>query len=368
MGKMLPDNYGAVGVSAERKDAGLRSLLASIEQSFVYHPSSRPLLKIGAYANVISLPPPFGENIGVAISTDGVGTKLLVAQMMDRYDTVGVDLVAMNANDVICVGADPLALVDLITAETLHPRLLDEIGRGLAQGAKEARISIPGGEIAQVREMVKGVREGYAFDLVGTCVGVVARDRIVVGQSIEEGDVLLGLASSGIHSNGLTLARDLFFHRLGWEIDRYVPEFGRTLGEELLEPTKIYVQPIRTLLEDPACPLRGLFHITGDGFLNLSRAEAEVGLVIERLPDPPPIFSLMQEVGQVSDQEMYRVFNMGVGLALVVSSKEIERVTLFLERAGLPPMRMGYAVHDPERKIKIQPKGLLGAHGSFCSL
>jgi phosphoribosylformylglycinamidine cyclo-ligase len=359
-------DYENVGVSRAAKEKGLEALLSWIEKSFDYHSTVRPILKIGAYANVIPLPPPFGDRTGVAISTDGVGTKILVAQMLDRYDTIGIDLVAMNANDVLCVGADPLALVDSISVEQCHPRLLEEIGKGLSLGARQAGISIPGGEIAQVREMVRGVREGYGFDLVGTCIGVVELDRIIVGQSIEEGDVLLGLPSSGIHSNGLTLARDVFFNRLGWKVDRYVAEFGRTLGEELLEPTRIYVRAVRGLLGEPSLPVKGLFHITGDGFLNLARAEKAVGFVIDRLPDPPPVFQWIQDLGNLSDEEMYRVFNMGVGFALVVPGREVERVNALLASLGEPSaMPLGYAVSDEEKKIVIRPKGLVSRGNRF---
>lgn len=361
-----PLDYDSVGVSAIRKETGLKALLAWVEKSFDYHAAARPVLKIGAYANIVRLPPPFGDNTGIAISTDGVGTKILVAQMVDRYDTIGIDLVAMNANDVLCVGADPLALVDSISVELVQPRLLDEIGKGLSDGAREAGISIVGGEIAQVREMVRGVREGYGFDLMGTCVGVVALDRVIVGQSIKEGDVLIGIPSSGIHSNGLTLARDVFINRLGWKVDRYVSEFRRTLGEELLEPTRIYARALRGLLSEPSFPIRGLFHITGDGFLNLSRAEKPVGFVIDRLPEPQPVFQLIQQLGKISDEEMYRVFNMGIGLALAVPQGEWEKARDLLANLGEPSaMRLGYAVCDDEKTIVMEPKRLRSSKGRF---
>jgi phosphoribosylformylglycinamidine cyclo-ligase len=362
-------DYDSVGVNAIGKETGLKSLLAWVEKSFDYHASARPVLKIGGYANIVRLPPPFGERTGIAISTDGVGTKILVAQMADRYDTIGIDLVAMNANDVLCVGADPFALVDAISVEVVQPRLLDEIGKGLSEGARLAGISIVGGEIAQVREMLRGVRDGYGFDLMGTCVGMVALDRVIIGQSIEEGDVLLGIPSSGIHSNGMTLARDVFINRLGWKVDRHVGEFGRTLGEELLEPTRIYAGALRGLLSEPLSPIRGLFHITGDGFLNLARAEKGVGFVIDRLPEPQPIFQLIQALGKISDEEMYRVFNMGVGLALAVPPGEAERVKELLASLGeRSVMRLGYAVRDEGKRIVIEPKRLRSDKGHFVKL
>jgi phosphoribosylformylglycinamidine cyclo-ligase len=221
--------YQQAGVDSAQASAGLQGLLHWVRQTHAFRRDTGAVrLPIGYYANVIDI----GHGLGLAISTDGVGSKLLVAQLMDKYETVGIDCVAMNANDILCVGARPLSMVDYLAVQAPHARLLEELGKGLYEGAKQANITIAGGELAQIGEMISGVREGYGFDLAATCVGTVPLDRIVVGQDIQPGDVLIGLASSGIHSNGLTLARRVLLTSEGWPIDRHLPELGRTLGEE----------------------------------------------------------------------------------------------------------------------------------------
>jgi phosphoribosylformylglycinamidine cyclo-ligase len=297
--------YQQAGVDSAQASAGLQGLLHWVRQTHAFRRDTGAVrLPIGYYANVIDI----GHGTGLAISTDGVGSKLLVAQLMDKYDTVGIDCVAMNANDILCVGARPLSMVDYLAVQAPHARLLEELGKGLYEGAKQANITIAGGELAQIGEMISGVREGYGFDLAATCLGTVPLDRIIVGQDIQPGDVLIGLASSGIHSNGLTLARRVLLMSEGLPIDRDLPELGRTLGEELLTPTRIYVREISAML-DAELPIKALLHITGDGLLNLRRVQAEMGFMIEYLPEPQPIFGLIQERGRVSEAEMYQVFN-----------------------------------------------------------
>src|SRR6266545_581748 len=236
--------YQQAGVDTNQASTGLRALLHWVRQTHALRQAVGAVrLPIGYYANVIDI----GHGTGLAISTDGVGSKLLVAQLMDTYDTVGIDCVAMNANDILCVGARPLSPVDYLAVQRPDARLLEALGKGLCEGARQANITIAGGELAQIGEMIKGVREGYGFDLAATCVGTVPLDRILVGQDIREGDVLIGLASSGIHSNGLTLARRVFFDQAGWRVEQHIPELGRLLGEELLVPTRIYVREISAM-------------------------------------------------------------------------------------------------------------------------
>jgi phosphoribosylformylglycinamidine cyclo-ligase len=322
--------------------------------------SRRCALDFGYFASVLDL----GNGLGLALSTDGVGTKLLVAQMLNKYDTIGIDCVAMNVNDVLCVGAEPLCMLDYIAVQEADPDLLEQIGKGLHEGARQANISIPGGEIAQVRELITGSREGRGFDLAGACVGLVPMDRILVGQAIEPGDVVIGLRSSGIHSNGLTLAREVFFKNAKYQPDRYVGDFGRTIGEELLEPTRIYVREVLDVLR-AGLDIRALLHITSDGFLNLARVQAKVGYVLEWLPEPQPIFRLLQEIGDVSDEEMFCVYNMGTGFCLVVAAPHAGRALEALGRLGLEAFRLGHAVADPDRKVHLVPKGLVGEGSRF---
>jgi len=347
-----------VGVAAA--GSGLEALLRWVRPTFAYAGSARPALDIGFFANVI----PVGPNLGVAIGTDGVGTKLLVAQAAGRFDTVGIDCVAMNVNDVLCVGARPVALVDYVALEELQPEVLDSLGRGLARGCELAGVSCPGGELAQVREMLRGVRPGSAIDLVGTAIGTVALDRVIAGQDVCAGDVLIGLESSGLHSNGFTLARRALLEEGGLALDAHVPELGCTLAEELLRPTRIYVEPVLALL-DSRLPIHALAHITGDGLFNLVRTVRAVGFDVERWPEPPPIFALVRRLGHVADEEMYRAFNMGIGFALVVAPEGVDRVLSSLADAGVRTHVLGHAVDDPDRTIRLRPRQLIGRGGRF---
>jgi phosphoribosylformylglycinamidine cyclo-ligase len=255
-------------------------------------------------------------------------------------------------------------LVDYLAVQTPDSRLLEALGKGLYEGARQASVTIAGGELAQIAEMLRGVREGYAFDLAATCVGTVPLDRVLVGQDIQEGDLLIGLASTGIHSNGLTLARRVLLEQAGFRIDQHIPELGRILGEELLVPTRIYVPEISAMLE-AQLPIKALLHITGDGLLNLRRVQAEMGFVMEQLPDPPAIFRLIQEHGRVSDAEMYRVFNMGVGFCIVVTPAAADQVSVIARQHGVTPYHLGHAVADPERRIWLQTKRLVSARNAF---
>ncbi len=338
---------------------GLEALLRWVRPTFGYATGSRPALDIGYFANVV----PVAPNLGIAISTDGVGTKLLVAQATGRFDTVGIDCVAMNVNDVLCVGARPVAMVDYIALEEAKADLLDALGRGLSRGCELAGVSCPGGELAQVREMLRGARPGSAVDLVGTAIGTVALDRVIAGQDVSAGDVLLGLESAGLHSNGFTLARRAI-ERAGIGLDANVPELGCALADELLRPTRIYVKPVLDVL-DAGLPVRALAHVTGDGLFNLVRTTRAVGFDIERWPAPPPIFALVQRFGQIAEEEMYRAFNMGVGFALVVAPAAADEVRALLERAGERVHVLGRAIADEERTIHLRPRGLVGRRGRF---
>ena len=339
---------------------GLGALLRWIRPTFEFAGPHRPVLDIGYFANVVAVAP----NLGIAISTDGVGTKLLVAQAVGRLETVGIDCVAMNVNDVLCVGARPVALVDYIALEEASPDRLEALGQGLARGCELAGVSCPGGELAEVREMLRGVRPGSAVDLVGTAIGTVPLDRIIDGSAVQAGDVLLGLESSGLHSNGYTLARRVLFDRGELALDSYVGDLGCTLGEELLRPTRIYVKPVLDLL-DQGLPVRALAHITGDGLFNLVRTRKPIGYDIDHWPEPLPIFSLLQHIGSVPDEEMFRAFNMGIGFTVVVAPEGVNRVQSSLARAELKTHVLGRATDDPARTIRFAPRSLVGRDGSF---
>jgi phosphoribosylformylglycinamidine cyclo-ligase len=315
------------------------------------------LTRFGQYASVMKL----SDDLAIAFSTDGVGSKTIVASLMDRYDTIGFDCVAMNVNDVICVGAKPVAMVDYLGVNTLDGRRADEILRGLGAAAKEAGIAIPGGELAQLPEVIgsdgRSPGDATAFDLVGTCIGTVHPDCVVLGASIRPGDALIGLDSSGIHSNGVTLARKVLMKDAAMPLDSEVAP-GRTLGDELLEPTEIYVRAVIDLWSE-GIETRGLVHVTSDGFANLCRLEAEVGYRIDSLPDTPLIFQLIRETGSIPNAEMYRVFNMGVGFVVVVPEASAQQALERIERSGYSARRIG-TVTGRKGVVEIEPVGLEG--------
>jgi len=357
-------HYAAVGVDSSKAEDGLARLRTWVEKTFSLNPLARPHLPLGYFANIIRLD---GLDTGIAISTDGVGTKLLVAELLGKYDTVGIDCIAMNVNDLLCVGATPISFVDYIAVEELDPTVLEEIGKGLFRGAEQARVSISGGEIAQIREMVRGVREGSGFDLAGTAIGTVPLDRVIVGHDVQPGDAVIGLASSGIHSNGLTLARRILLHDAKLTVHSYIQECGRTVGEELLEPTRIYVSEV-TAMFAAGLRLKALVHVTGDGFFNLTRTAAPIGYVIHTLPPPPPLFSVLQAVGGLSDAEMFQVYNMGVGFCVVVAEADAERVLQIATEHGTRAWRIGVTVASAERTITIEPRRLQSREQRFVPL
>jgi phosphoribosylformylglycinamidine cyclo-ligase len=310
--------YARSGVSQAAADDAVRALVRSLERIDTGKPS-RVVPLPGHYASVLRL----DERTGLALSTDTVGTKMVVAERLSRYDTIGIDCVAMNVNDVICVGAEPIAMLDFILTERADPEICGELGVGLARGAELAGIEIPGGEIAQVGDIVSGQELG------GSCVGLVALDSIVTGAAVVPGDAVIGLPSSGLHSNGYTLAR-----RALADVALDDERLGSPLGDVLLEPTEIYVRAVLELLRSDV-EVRGLAHITGEGFDNLLRLEAEVGYEIDNPLPVPPIFDLIQEHGGVSDAEMREVFNMGCGFCCVVADDD-EAAALELLRSHYP--------------------------------
>jgi phosphoribosylformylglycinamidine cyclo-ligase len=328
------DAYARAGVSQGDADAAVASLVSALAAAA---PSeSRQVLASGHYANVIRL----DERTGIALSTDGVGTKLLLAEQLGRWDTVGIDCVAMNVNDVICVGAEPLAMVDYLAVDRADPEIAGAIGTGLARGAELAGIEIVGGELAQLEEIVNGL------DLAGACFGTVALDSLVTGAAIEPGDPVIGLPSSGLHSNGYTLARSAL-DDIPLDDDR----LGRPLGKILLEPTEIYVRPIVELLRSEV-DVRGLAHITSGGLGNLLRLEAEVGYEIDDPLPVPQIFNLIQELAGVSDEEMHEVFNMGCGFCVVVASGDEDAAVELLRSHYPDARRIGRATGGAGRVVR----------------
>lgn len=256
----------------------------------------------------------FGE-YALTLCTDGVGTKLLIAQEMERFDTVGIDCIAMNVNDTICQGAEPIAFVDYLALERPDPVLMAEIGKGLQKGAELSNMTIIGGETATLGELVNG------FDLAGTALGFVRKDEIVDGSRLAEGDKIIGIPSSGAHSNGYTLIRKVV-EASGYDYQEEL-DFG-VLGDVLLEPTEIYTLRVLKALKE--YDIKGMAHITGGGLRNIKRIAPGSGYLIDEPLEPQPIFSFIQEHGGISDQEMYQTFNMGMGYCMVTSAEDAEGV------------------------------------------
>lgn len=277
--------------------------------------------------------------------TDGVGTKLKVAQLCGRHDTVGIDLVAMSVNDAICCGAEPLFFLDYVAMSHDDPPLLEQIVRGISDGCITADCDLLGGETAIMPDLYQ--RGDY--DLAGFCVGVVERRNLIDGRSIAAGDTLIGLASSGLHSNGYSLVRKVVFDLAGLSVDRHIEELGQTVGQALLTPTRIYVQPLRQVLRYYKVKnvVHGIAHITGGGLRENLERILPPGLRIEidhQAWPVPPVFSWLQDLGEIEDGEMARVFNMGIGLVLVVSSYYAEAIQHMLRAMEVDSWQIGAVV------------------------
>ncbi len=338
IGEDLVRKYSEAGVDIDAEGAAVRALVGKISQTLRMPTgeAGEVLRGIGHFCSLIRL----DEDIALAIATDGVGSKINVAEALSKYDTIGIDLVAMNVNDIICSGAMPLSIVDYLAVERVDKGVAEEIGIGLSKGAELAGISISGGEIATLPEVIKGL------DLAGTAVGIVKVDNIVSGDKISPGNVVIGLESSGIHSNGLTLARKVLLEH--YQINDRI--FGdRSVGEELLKPTKIYVREILEVLE--RIEVRGLANITGGGLGNLARI-TDYGFNLENLPEPQDVFRKIQELEDITDHEMYRTFNMGVGFCCVIKKGDEEAVVETCRKHGTKAWTIGRVVKEPGVHIK----------------
>jgi phosphoribosylformylglycinamidine cyclo-ligase len=349
MAPMPEGAYASAGVDQGRAGMAVAALVDVLRAIDTGRPS-RAVLGSGHYANVLRLD---GDR-GLALSSDGVGSKVIVAEQLGRLDTVGIDCVAMNVNDVVCVGADPIALLDYIAVEDADPYALDQIGRGLRRGAEDAGVEIPGGELAVLPELIRGHPSPRGFDLAGFCVGLVQLDEIVTGDRVEPGDAVVGIPSSGVHSNGLTLARKALP-----DLAETPPELGgASVGDALLEPTVIYVRAIRELLGSDV-DVRGLAHITGEGFLNLLRLDAAVGFRIDRPLPVPAVFELIAARGQVGAAELWETFNMGCGFCCVVPGGDADRAIELLASRHPGTAVIGHAT-SAAGVVELPREGLVG--------
>ena len=350
----LPKTYCGSGVDTQNEKIALRKIKPFFEETFKNRKNvigESLLQSINHYAALIKIT----DNQAIAITTDGVGTKALIAQFMDKYDTIGIDCIAMNVNDIICTGAEPISFLDYLAVQKSDPGFIEEIAKGLKRGADIAKVSIVGGETAIMPDLINGVRRDRGFDLSGIGLGSINPENIINGNNIKEGDAVIGISSSGIHSNGLTLARGIFCSEKNFLLEKHFHELGRSLGEELLEPTYIYVNEIMRMIRE-GIRVNSLAHITGDGLINLTRIGQNFGYQINYLPEPQPIYSIIQSYGHIDDTEMYEVYNMGVGMCVVVPIDQTDSALQIAEKFGKKAFVMGKAVKDVNnKKIDIKP-------------
>jgi len=358
----VTDAYAAAGVDTHRADAGVAALVGVLKTIETGRASlSVPLP--GHYASVMRLPGALAPNVGIALATDSVGSKVIVAEQTGRFDTIGIDCVAMNVNDLVCVGAQPLALLDYIAVEQAEPSLLEAIGRGLAVGAAQAGVEIPGGEVCQVPEVLRGHPSPYGFDLVGSAFGVVGLDAVIDGSTARPGDAMIGLPASGIHSNGMTLARRALLDNGRLTLDAR-PDLlgGQSVADVLLEPTVIYVRAILALISS-AIDVHGLAHITGGGLLNLRRIGTDIGYSITKPLPSPPVFELIASLGEISAAEMWEVFNMGCGFVAMVPADQASTAVELLSDFHPGTAVIGQLTDEVE-VIELVPMGIRAAAGS----
>jgi phosphoribosylformylglycinamidine cyclo-ligase len=343
------DAYATAGVDTGAADRAIGALVAVL-RTVDTGPAARTVPLPGHYAAVLEVAP----NLGIAVGTDGVGSKLIVAELTGRYDTVGIDCIAMNVNDVICVGAEPIAVVDYLAVEQTDPGVFEAIALGLKVGAEQAEVEIPGGEVAVLPELIRGHPSPGGLDLTAACFGTVALDRIVSGADCAPGDALIGLPSSGLHSNGYTLARRVL-EPLGLDL-RPAALGGATVADALLEPTVIYVRAVLELLRS-GVPVHGLAHITGGGLSNLMRLSDRIGFAIEEPLPVPPVFDLVREHGAVPEAEMWGIFNMGCGFVAVVPDAAAGEAAALLAARHPGAARIGTVTGDAG-SVEVPPLGV----------
>ncbi|GAB6099617.1 phosphoribosylformylglycinamidine cyclo-ligase [Halanaerocella petrolearia] len=337
--------YKDAGVDIEAGEEAVDKLKEDVEDTF----TSGVLTGLGSFGALFA-PDLSDYNKPVFVSgTDGVGTKLKVAFMTGQHSTVGIDLVAMSVNDILAQGARPLFFLDYLATGKLEPDSVAEVVKGITTGCKQAGCALIGGETAEMPDFYSAGE----YDLAGFVVGIVDKDKIITGEDINPGDKIIGLTSNGIHSNGYTLARKVFFDVAGYDVDDELDELETTLGEELLKPTRIYAKPVLEILDQ--YQVNGIAHITGGGLIeNLPRILPEDTKAVINKDSwvTHSIFKLMQDIGDIKEKEMYRTFNMGIGMVLVVSEDEAEEVIKRANKLGEDAHLIG-EVKEGENKVEI---------------
>ena len=345
MNNSYSESYKAAGVDVT---AGYRAV--ELMKSHVARTMTGGVLGgLGGFGGLFELDLAGMPNPVLCAGTDGVGTKLKLAFLMDRHDTVGIDCVAMCVNDIICCGAKPLVFLDYIACGKNVPVKIAQIVSGVAEGCVQAGCALTGGETAEM----PGFYPEDEYDLAGFAVGAVDKSKILDNTTVAAGDALVGIKSNGVHSNGFSLVRKVFDVEAPGVLDRYYDELGATLGEALLAPTRIYVKPVLAVMDELA--VKSVAHITGGGFYeNIPRAlpEGKRALISKRLATPLPLFDMIQRIGGISEHDMYNTFNMGTGMVLVVDKDDAQRAVEILNDHGERARVIGY-VDDGERGVEL---------------
>lgn len=332
--------YAKAGVNIDKKSSAIESLVKELRYTRTGLGQMMHIKNL--FASLID----FGDKY-LTLATDGVGSKLLIAEELGIWDTVGIDCIAMNVNDTICVGAEPMSFVDYIALDKPNDEICNAVGKGLYKGAELSNMEIVGGEIAVLPEMVNGL------DLSGTCLGYVDKDKVVTGQDCTEGDLIVALESSGIHSNGLTLARKVV-ENAGYKMTDKVPGLQKTIGEELLTPTQIYVKQVLEILKNNK--VHGLVDITGGGLRNILRMNPSYQYVIDDPMKPAPLFSKLQELGNISTEEIYQTLNMSMGFDIIAPADDAEEIASKYPNAKV----VGRVVKG--KGVKFAPENILYEH------
>ena len=320
--------YADVGIDVDKIKVIQNSIGKSIKNTHFLPKKGKVISGFGHYAGLIE----FNNNI-ISLHTDGVGSKILVSQAMNKYDTIGIDCIAMNVNDTVCLGATPVGYLSYIALEKTNDNLLKEITKGLVKGAKMSNIAIVGGETAILSDIITGQKKDHNFDLAGMVLGILEnKKKMILGNNIKPGDVIIGIKSSGIHSNGLTLARKVLLKQ--YDIADKPDFINKSIGAELLTPTAIYSNVILNIVEKFRTRIHGLAHITGGAFTKLKRLNEHVDYVLDDMPVINGIFKQIMVDGNISEKEMYRTFNMGIGFCIIAARESADEIieTIHAER------------------------------------
>ncbi len=338
--------YKDAGVDTHEGQRAVSLMKEHVEKTF----SPNVLTGLGSFGGLYALGKLSMEEPVLVAGTDGVGTKLKIAFQMDKHDTVGQDLVAMCVNDILCQGASPLFFLDYIATGKVVAEEIAVLVSGIAKACELSGLSLIGGETAEMPDFYSPKE----YDMAGFAVGMVDKKKIIDGSKVAEGDVVIGLSSSGVHSNGFSFVRKLFFEKMGYTVDTTIPELGGTLGECLLTPTKLYVKPVLALLNE--VDIHGMIHVTGGGFYeNVPRIlHDDLSITIEKDKIPPvAIFEYLKNLGQIEETELFSSFNMGIGFMIVLPENQASQALSILEAQGEPGVILGKVGKSTEKVVLV---------------